>query len=273
MGACEHEIMAMRQTRGMSEAMIQLDYAKPTSWYRRRAFRRIFLGVGAIAVSGTAWRWGPAVWERAQLLYWERQCLNYIAPADAIVYDQVPNGRSPLLSGSSGFVADVEKDYILGSTTAAIAVADCETHFKELMFHYRPPQQPPIIFMHDRAALSGRHYLVILRGDDLSWLHIGKFPTDFNAFGVGNWRDGPWDAGGARSWDGPESKPQSEQIRIYAGQADPVDATHFTVRYVENGKEGLVDGYVDDVADPTSKLPDGSAWFNATVTLVPRKDN
>jgi hypothetical protein len=199
-----------------------------------------------IAFGGIAWRWGPEKWERAKLLYWQWRCMNYSPPPDEIVYDQVPNGRSALLNGSSKYVAVTEHDFVQGSTTAAAMVPDCEDHFAKNPLVGGSGFQPPIVFMHDRAAPSGRHYLVILRGDSIPFLQIGRLPLDFEAFKTGDWREGPEDASGVRPWSGPVSVPVRERIRIYAGQADPADPTHFTVRYTEDGNDAVADGYVDD---------------------------
>jgi hypothetical protein len=126
--------------------------------------------------------------------------------------------------------------------------------------------------MHDRASRAGRHYLIIVRGDSTPFLSIAGLPLDDDAFAPGDWRNYPAPASGGRAWEGPVELPAGEQIRIYAGQADPADQTHFTVRYVENGKAGVMDGYVDDYRDPSwgSLTPPGSCGFNAEVKLIPR---
>src|SRR4051794_34337155 len=89
----------------MAETTVQLDYANPPRWHRRRWFRRVMLGILLIALSAAAWRWGPEKWERAKLLYWQRQCMNYTAPADQIAYDQEPGGTSTLLKVGSRYTA------------------------------------------------------------------------------------------------------------------------------------------------------------------------
>jgi hypothetical protein len=46
------------------------------------------------------------------------------------------------------------------------------------------------------------------------------------------------------------------RVRIYAGQVDPDDAAHFTIRYEMWGRSDVLDGRLDD---------------NDNVTLTPRK--
>jgi len=63
--------------------------------------------------------------------------------------------------------------------------------------------------------------------------------------------------------------PSPRHLRIYAGQADPIDASHFTIRYVEDGKTRMVDGYLEDAetGDPASDSSPGMA----RVKLIERK--
>jgi len=37
-----------------------------------------------------------------------------------------------------------------------------------------------------------------------------------------------------------------DRVRIYEGQPDPGDATHFTIDYDLNGQRGTIDGNLDD---------------------------
>jgi hypothetical protein len=256
----------------MTSALVQLGYAKPPPLDRRKPFRRAVIAIALIAVAGAAWRWGPEKWERAKLIYWQWRCLNYSPPPDEIVFDQVPNGRSPLLNGSSKYVPRTETDQLRGTTTAAASVPECETNFANAVrLQSTPAMQPPILFMHERSAPSGRQYLVILRGDDIPYEQIAGLPLDCDTFTIANWRDDGWCAGGLRSYDGPVPLPVDEQIRIYAGQADPIDETHFTVRYIQNGITRIVDGYVEDRQEETDTTLPGA--FTAWVKLVLRKPN
>ena len=38
-------------------------------------------------------------------------------------------------------------------------------------------------------------------------------------------------------------------VRYYAGQPDPADASRFTIRYVADGREGLVEGKLSDAGN------------------------
>jgi hypothetical protein len=63
----------------------QLDYAEPPRWYRRRSWRRAVLAVIAATMLLLAWKLSPEIWRRAQLRYWQSQCLTFHAPPDTVV--------------------------------------------------------------------------------------------------------------------------------------------------------------------------------------------
>ena len=124
--------------------------------------------------------------------------------------------------------------------------------------------------MHDRAAPSGRHYLVIVRGDGFSvpYLRVGQLPLNYDVWSPGGWRVYPETAGGGGAWQGPVAMPPALPLRIYAGQVDPNDPSHFTIRYEQAGRKGIVDGYVSDQQiDPNPAALDA---FIADVKLIPR---
>src|SRR3954469_13288116 len=66
-----------------------LNYAPPPSGRRRRVRRAVLLLL-AVAMAIAGWRWGPAVRDRAALLYWQRRCATYAPPADQVVYATDP---------------------------------------------------------------------------------------------------------------------------------------------------------------------------------------
>src|SRR4051812_23793610 len=65
-----------------------LDYAPPLPWRRTRTARRIVLGTIVLTTVLVAWRFAPRAWHQARLLYWQRQCMNHVAPSGQVVYSQ-----------------------------------------------------------------------------------------------------------------------------------------------------------------------------------------
>src|SRR3954454_9414678 len=83
---------------GAIEARPRLDYAPPKPHRRRRLVRGLALLLLAVAAVAVGWRWGPAAWRRAELLYWQRQCLAYTAPPAQVVYEEDPARVQALLA-------------------------------------------------------------------------------------------------------------------------------------------------------------------------------
>src|SRR5262245_37091351 len=80
-----------------SQPAAQLEYAPaPTrsrKWLRRAAWLAIML-----TVSFAGWRWGTAAWTQVQIVYWQRQCMNYRALPNQVVYEEEPAAVARLAS-------------------------------------------------------------------------------------------------------------------------------------------------------------------------------
>src|SRR5258706_821592 len=91
-------VQSGRETTVDGPRQPQLDYAPPLPWRRRKNIRRwavvLLLALGALA-------WAPALWNRVRVLWWQRQCLAHVAPADQVVYDDGP-AVPPLLNSGGG---------------------------------------------------------------------------------------------------------------------------------------------------------------------------
>jgi hypothetical protein len=51
----------------------------------------------------------------------------------------------------------------------------------------------------------------------------------------------------------------SRRVRIFAGQADPADESHFTLTYEVDGHRGLIDGWLDPYDKVRMQVRDGPA--------------
>lgn len=222
-----------------------------------------------LAITFAGWRWGPPAWRQTKILYWQRQCLNYSAGPEKIVYEEALPAAERLLSQDSqysrlGIVQSGRNDL----ADAAQSLPECwERLFATT--HGMPYPTPPlfrnwilgaIVFLHERTAPNGRQRLVCialvhsngdfadcstgLRSYKATTIQSTKLPFPANRISES--------CGSAReilSWPEP-------QIRIYAGQPDPADASHFTIRYEMWGQSDILDGWLRD---------------DDSVTLTPRK--
>src|SRR4051812_4774015 len=74
-------------TDATASTIPQLDYGRAAPRWKKRIRRGMLLALVMIAAL-VGWRWGPAAWGRMSTLYWQRQCLKYVAPPDRVVYEE-----------------------------------------------------------------------------------------------------------------------------------------------------------------------------------------
>jgi hypothetical protein len=245
-----------------------LDYAPapPTrrKWLRRSISLFLFLGIGA-----ASWRWGGAAWHQARLLYWQRQCLRYTAPADQIVYDEDPINAAKLLAGDSQYGAYALKRRsgptpVTGSSVnAAARVPDCWLRFGSITA--TTPKwgrgNGAVTFLHERVSRSGHRRLVCVRyfpeADTFVASLINGYNYSADAITPAAFTKPPVRALLVYVIDVLSGWPRHPpMVRMYAGQIDPNDSSRFTIRYQMWAQSDTLDGRLED---------------NDDVTLTPRK--
>ena len=267
-----------------------------TLTYGRRAGRRwkrwtALVIVVAAAAGGYRWR-APILdaardrWAVARLHWLERGCLTYAPPPDTCVYDDSPAmTATPAPVGDGRFQRSSERfdgSALQSRRTVAMWMPGIWKRCLDRMqsgdplsdrpidprdfeaFNYLNPgsgiQDPPrgIAFLHQRLTPGGRPELICVRvsgGGDLelkafawrpgSYLH-GMTPIttedDSPEFGLDLGRDMP-----------------SDHVRLFAGQADPGDASRFTIGGDYNGRPFTVVGQVYDGGRVTLRQTSGWA--------------
>jgi hypothetical protein len=256
-----------------ASALLPLQYATvPSPWPKR--IRRLLLALVLAAMAFVGWRWGPYAWHQSLLLYWQRQCMNYAMPRDAIAYEEEPTAAAQLLKSPeySPYPLRRSPGYKLPATPvqAAALVPPC---WRSLTTLAKPPTgsfffpgspsaraASAIIFLHERVSPVGHHRLVcVTYGPDTD--------TFQPAFIMGY--DYVASVASPASWVRPISPPliyfgpfdvrstwqkHPPLVRVYAGQPDPADPAHFTVRYQMWGQEDVLDGRLQD-DDHVSLMP------------------
>lgn len=233
------------------EAAPILDYAPPLPWYRRRRGRRILaLVVIAAVLLPVGIMWGPLAWYYAKLQYRLYQCLRYTAPAGQVVYEADPARVQQLLQSGGDYVPDPD------CGTTAFLMPKCFVELDRLT----PPAQVarPIIFLHERITKSGVRRLVVVQ-------HTFSPLPFLNADG-GLIIGATVDPGSLLSLPhradyvtlSPIRVPKQhaisfsllsgKQLRIFAGQPDPADSTHFTFACELNRQTYAIDGWLQEDA-------------------------
>lgn len=233
-----------------------LDYA-PAPADRRRIYRVIFAAL-LLGLSLVAWKWGPAGWRRAEVFYWQHQCLQFSLPPDAVVYEEDPAKAAALLAGSPKYhVYSFQRRASMQAapspaTAAALGVSGWDKLAAVVLPRsYSPFINPAVIFLHERISPAGHRRLVCVRygpqGDSFAAQFIQALNCETFTVTPGTWNQPPiytplgWAYDVETGW--PRKPPL---VRIFAGQTDPNDPAHFTIRYRMWGQEDVVDGRLLD---------------------------
>ena len=227
----------------MSEQTPQLEYGHDAPAWKRRLCRIMGLFLLA-AILGVGFHFREPIYRRCRLLYWQRQCLRYTAPADHIVYEDDPIEAAKLL-GQGGYTP------IPSAATPVAVEAKPLTAWNSYMM---ANGTDPVIFLHERS-INGVKKLVSVR-------YCGTGNTiRFEAFSMKLFSlfhepDGEWGSGIDTDPTFPFNRsairfsvrdnPLGLYIRFYAGQPDPDDESHFTITYEMSGKKGTIDGWLKD---------------------------
>lgn len=199
----------------------QLDYAAAPDARRGKAVRRAVL-VGFLLLAAVAsLKWlGPA-WDRVRLVHYQGRCLAHEAAAGAVVHDDA-SGRTV------GTAADWERFYAL----------------------FSPPggRHGATAFLHELRRKDGSRRLVAVEAYALDRNHPA---TDSLAFSHLAWTviepGGLWSPPRSQVysiWGIPRAPLSSDPLRLYAGQTDPNDASHFTIAYDRAGRPGVIDAWL-----------------------------
>ena len=110
------------------------------------------------------------------------------------------------------------------------------------------------VFMHElRNAAGIRRLVLVERGPNRGFAPIFEYPfgLDVSVFEPATWSSGlkRMNTAYGVDWNGPATDPSTKGLRFYAGQLDPADAGHFTIRYDLEGKSGVIDGRLNDAGD------------------------
>jgi hypothetical protein len=228
-----------------------LDYApRSRTRLRRRAWR-----VGAVLM--LAGFLGALAWHRTILLfearraYYQHRCLRYTAPPDQIVYDEDENRPSPLLNAPGYIgVAPVIRLKVNGPLARTIAMRPAPplADFTSLYPKYSFPGAT--LFLHELRSKSGlRRLVVVTRVPQIQVPFLYALGLTADVFEPSGWRTPPVpipELPIAYSWLSDMKDPPTKGLRFYAGQPDPADPAHFTIRYDLLGGSGTIDGRLTD---------------------------
>jgi hypothetical protein len=166
-----------------------------------------------VLASLIAWRLAPRAWRQARLLYWQNKCMNYTAPADRVVFSSTQRLSPP---------------------------DDPWTRFYSLL---SPPgsQSAGTIFVGALTSPNGNRRLVAVEcfpdPSTADWLYLSPI-----AVVPGSALNPPRQM---IHWELLLNTPHVIGPGLcYAGQLDPQDKSHFTIRFVRDDGEMILDGWL-----------------------------
>jgi hypothetical protein len=238
---------------------IPLNYAPaPPRW--RRPVWRFALVAMVFAIGFFGWRWGAYSWHQVQLLYWQHRCMTFTAPPDMVVYEEEPTAAAVLLNRPDYFSSALRRQSgNNGPTSPSNAAAFTPLCWNRLQVLNTGPKTGgsanspggATIFLHERISPAGHHRLVYVNFFTLTIMFTPNFvesfdceskaliPATFTTLLIPT-----SESDGLSEGIGDPNK--SPLVRVYAGQPDPNNPAHFTVRYQMWGQEDVLDGNLKD---------------------------
>lgn len=232
----------------------------------RRARRLLALVVLAAVACSAAARWGRPAWRHAQVLYWQRQCMEYAPPPGTVVIETRAAEAERLLASGRGYVAtrNDDPDAWYGRSVRPFCVATLEA--PPGLIRLDPGfRGMGTAFLHRRRSPAAHVRLVVVtcstRGGGTNGAYYSSIYAGSAAVPAG------WIGGELRwtrttlvslgdvdpffdvSTDPPTARPT---FVLYAGQPDPADESHFTIAFQFHGsydrdwRPGTIDGWLRD---------------------------
>jgi hypothetical protein len=211
-----------------------LQYAPKPAVIQRRFARRALIAFAILAVLiPSAFRL-PTLWDHMQLLRWQRQAMGYALPPDQIVF--TGNGQGSALKSVPGCVSRGNQSFVFAVPW---------DRFYQLA---SPPgrQATATLFLHELHNNRGESRLVIVEGTDMATVTV---------FRPGSTLEAPQEL--SSIWL-PLQTGHRQNISYYAGQTDPKDPSHFTIRIVTGNDTETFHGWLKD-DDNVATFIDSSA--------------
>lgn len=211
----------------------KLDYAPAPPTLRSARTRRWAIAIGAVLLVAGVVNVTPRAVRRLQVVYWQRQCMDYTALPTQVVYDNDPMEIPRLIAPRLNYD---------GSLASGHAFLIPPAYRKLLR-----SQSVGTAFLHERVTPQGQCRLVSV---DLFGMTMQPNKTmTFNATAIDPTSvvRGPQALLTLTRGDGATITLQpSDKLRIFAGQPDPNDDSHFTIDYLLNGTRHTLDGWLKE---------------------------
>jgi hypothetical protein len=199
--------------------------------------------------------------------------MSFTLPPDRVVYEEDPEAAAKLLASDRQYraISISRGDPPAPATTrpaitAAGMIPDCWQSFLKSpltspvsAFWGSPAggrSTSPIIFLHELTIPSGNKRLVAIAYDPEQNTFCPAFIAGYNYHDItltpATWTQAPVVNFRGYAIDVISGFPrQPPRVRIFAGQPDPADPSHFTIRYQFWEQEDTIDGRIDAAGNVT----------------------
>jgi hypothetical protein len=225
---------------------------------RKLPLRRLSLTALALAIlSCLLYFWKP-ISARVALLTWQRECLRYLPAPDEIAYTNYPDGQEFLKIDKTFRRYNRTDPDVYRSCPAWAKFGECLAGPKRLDsagYFYRPD----IIFLHRRQSPSGEPRLTVV------YAPIGA-SIGYDVLKIGSLTSPPQRlkrSRGVTTGYTILNRRGEDPLRVYMGEPDPSEASHFTIRYETDSGNGVIDGWLRDDDSVALRVRDGPARMPA----------
>jgi hypothetical protein len=219
----------------------ELAYAPATPWRRRRrAIRRAVLAVLLLAAAGCFWWWHEPLIAHGRLLYWQHKCQTHTFAPDAVV------ASSSGLAGTTA--APIPAYWTAYEGTVGQGGGSPRSGFAET-----------IVFLHGRRSPAGHERVVAVHCLPLylTSASVVQAMTPLVVRPAAVWPLTSRPILYPGSFRG--GYPVHATVRVFGGQPDPADPSHFTIAYTVNDRPGVIDGRLLDDGTVDLHVREGSA--------------
>jgi hypothetical protein len=199
------------------------------------------LAVLLLAAAGGFWWWHEPLIAHGRLLYWQHKCQTHTFAPDAVVASSIGPGGTTAAPIPSYWT---EYEFSAGAVGGVLR---------------RSTLAETVVFLHRRRSPAGHERVVAVRCVPMyltsasvaqAFEPLVVKPADF-------WRFTSRPS--LRYGTFPGGYPVNAAVRVFGGQPDPADPSHFTIAYTVNDRPGVIDGRLRDDGTVDLRVREGSA--------------
>ncbi len=223
-----------------------------------------------MAVAILACKWGRPVVRHVAHLYSQRQCLNFSAPPDEVVFESDPVAAEKMVAQGKARPVGIDMrgtDWFSGKPTTRMAgrTVPAWNALTALPAAYPEGGEPCILFLHELRTGNGISRLVMVRGYFAYAADANRTIAVLQAIArtIEPWQNMRAPVPVITTTNGPTvEQGLSGRLQFLAGQMDPANPAHLLLPFELNSKRGLIDAILKDDGALEFSIPQkaGGDW-------------